>query len=304
MDLMSEDAIGTFGLLVSEACERLVDAHDESLDKRAAMLTVGSPVFSQEGGVIHFAFSVTGNRQKPVETAILISPEIDSSEVDFDYKPSSVALTAAPQCSCSEFRSSGRCAHSLAAAWWLQEQLGRRSITEVLEFFGELEVDSVAAGRDMVNELLTMAAECAQSPAENSNTRLQWRIGLTSSRYYSPVSITPYEQRPRKNGKGWTKGREVRVYDLLRRDFHGHPVDGRIAALAGAPSYSFDGDHFNEFQALKEMIGHPCVAWDDSHAKPLTISSAELVLTLDPVEIEPEHADVDEQARSSVSAAD
>ena len=40
MDLMSDDAISAFGLLVSEACERLVDTHDQSLDKRAAMLTV------------------------------------------------------------------------------------------------------------------------------------------------------------------------------------------------------------------------------------------------------------------------
>ena len=186
MDLMSDDAISAFGLLVSEACERLVDTHDQSLDKRAAMLTVESPVFSREDGVMGFSFSVTGNRQKPVETSILMQPEADTEDADFDYQPTSVALKAVPQCVCSQFQSDGRCAHSLATAWWLQEQLGRRSITDVLEFFGELEVDSVAAGRELVNDLLTLATDSKADAEENQDTRLQWRITLSDSRYYSP----------------------------------------------------------------------------------------------------------------------
>ncbi|MGI9474424.1 MAG: DEAD/DEAH box helicase, partial [Rubripirellula sp.] len=120
----------------------------------------------------------------------------------------------------------------------------------------------------------------------NDDTRLQWRIGLSTSRYYCPISITPYEQRPRKNGKGWTKGKEVRSFDLLRRDFSSHPLDGRIASLVANPSYSFDEDHFGEFQALNSLAGHPVVAWDDAKAAPLTVHSAELVLTLEPVEVE------------------
>jgi superfamily II DNA or RNA helicase len=288
MDLMSDEAIGAFGMLVSEACERLVDSHAEQLDKRAAMLSVQPPVFSRQEVALLFAFTVTGNRQKPVETVISITPEQGAADADFDFQPTSISLQAAPQCECDEFRSDRRCAHSLATAWWLQEQLGRRSITEVLEFFGELEVDSMAAGRDLVDDLLNMAAECvANSEAnEQSGTRLQWRVSLSNSRYYSPISITPYEQRPRKNGKGWTKGREVRIYDLMRRDFSAHPIDGRIAALVGAPSYSFEGDHFTEFQALRELIGHPCVAWDDADATPLVVTSAEVVLTLDPIGVE------------------
>ena len=89
-----------------------------------------------------------------------------------------------------------------------------------------------------------------------------------------PLSITPYEQRPRKNGKGWTKGKEVRGYDLLRRDFSQHPIDGRIAALVANPSYSFKGDHFGEFQALQMLAGHPNVAWDDGDATPVSDHSA------------------------------
>ncbi|MFK8112022.1 MAG: DEAD/DEAH box helicase [Rubripirellula sp.] len=300
---MSDDAIGAFGLLVAEAAERLVDSHDESLDKRAAMLSVESPVFSQESGQLRFAFKVTGNRQKPVPVSIDVAPEEDPGGENFDFSPLSVSLAAAPDCTCSVFKSSNRCPHTLAVSWWLQEQLGRRSITEVFEFFGELEVDQVAAGRDLVDEILGLAAESITVDESAEVTQLQWRVALSNSRYYCPLSITPYEQRPRKNGKGWTKGKEVRSYDLLRRDFSSNPRDGRIAALVANPSYSFEEDHYGEFQALQLFAGHTNIAWDDSNATPLTVHSAELSLTLEPVEMEDSDSsdvvDVDEMERQT-----
>ncbi|MGI9471349.1 MAG: DEAD/DEAH box helicase, partial [Rubripirellula sp.] len=154
MDLMSDDAIGALGLLVSEAAERLVDSHDESLDKRAAMMTVESPTFSNEDGRMQFAFKVKGNRQQAIAASIEVVPEPPGEDEDFDYSPLSVSLDAAPTCVCDQFKSGQRCPHTLAISWWLQEQLGRRSINEVFEFLGELEVDSVAAGRELVNEVL------------------------------------------------------------------------------------------------------------------------------------------------------
>ena len=285
MDLMSDDAVGALGLLVAEAAEKLVDSHDESLDKRAAMMMVDSPTFSNEDGRMQFAFKVKGNRQQPIPASIEVMPEPQGEDEDFDFSPLSVALNATPMCTCAEFKANGRCAHTLAIAWWLQEQLGRRSINEVFDFLGELEVDAVAAGRQLVGEILGLAGEASRS-TESEETRLQWRIGLSSSRYYCPISITPYEQRPRKNGKGWTKGKEVRSFDLLRRDFSNNPVDGRIAALVANPSYSFDDEHFGEFQAINALAGHRVVAWDDAKATALTVHSAELVLALEPVEFE------------------
>lgn len=285
MDLMSDDAIGALGLLVAEAAEKLVDSHDESLDKRAAMMIVDSPTFNNDEGRMQFAFKVKGNRQQPIPVSIEVMPEPQGEDEDFDYSPLSVALTATPKCVCAQFKKDQRCPHTLAISWWLQEQLGRRSINEVFEFLGELEVDAVAAGRQLVNEVLGLAGDATQ-PSETEDTRLQWRIGLSSSRYYCPISITPYEQRPRKNGKGWTKGKEVRSFDLLRRDFSANPLDGKIAALVANPSYSFDDEHFGEFQAINALAGHTVVAWDDAKATPLQVHSAELVLTLEPVEFE------------------
>jgi len=286
MDLMSEESIGALGLLVAEAAERLVDSHDESLDKRAAMLIVHSPTFSSESGTLEFGFKVKGNRQSVMEVSLEVSPEA-SEEDDMEFHPLHVSLQAIPTCQCESFHSAaGRCIHTLAVSWWLQEQLSKRSISEVFEFFGELEVDSVAAGRDLVNQVLGLVGGKSSSRNEIELTQLQWRIGLSSSRYYCPLSITAYEQRPKKNGKGWTKGKEVRSFDLLRRDFSGRPIDGRIAALVANPSYSFNEDHFAEFQALALLAEHPNVAWDDVDVRPCRVFSGELILALSPVQMD------------------
>ena len=293
MDLMSEESIGALGLLVAEAAERLVDSHNESLDKRAAMLIVESPTFSSESGTLQFGFKVKGNRQSVMDVHLEVSSDAAADE-EAQFHPLNVSLEAVPNCSCEQFIEGGkRCAHTLAVSWWLQEQLSRRSINEVFEFFGELEVDSVAAGRDLVNQVLGLVGRKTTSGSESDDTRLQWRVGLSSSRYYCPLSITGYEQRPKKNGKGWTKGKEVRSFDLLRRDFSGRPVDGRIAALVANPSYSFNEDHFAEFQALSLLAGHPNVAWDDVNVRPCQVFSAELVLTLSPAVREDEDDDAD-----------
>ena len=294
MDLMSEESIGALGLLVAEAAERLVDSHNESLDKRAAMLIVESPTFSSESGTLQFGFKVKGNRQSVLDVHLEVSSDTTGDD-DAQFHPLNVSLEAVPHCGCEQFKEGGdRCAHSLAVSWWLQEQLSRRSINDVFEFFGELEVDSVAAGRDLVNQVLGLVSGKGSSACEPDGTRLQWRVGLSSSRYYCPISITGYEQRPKKNGKGWTKGKEVRSFDLLRRDFSSRPVDGRIAALVANPSYSFNEDHFAEFQALSLLAGHPNVAWDDVNVRPCQVFSAELVLTLCPTVREDE--DQDEEA--------
>lgn len=298
MDLMSDDAISAFGILVGEAIEHVVDRHDGSLDKRAAMMTVESPSFTRADAAMLFDFKVKGNRQSTVECSIKIAATDDiQDDEDFDFSPQSGSLVAHIQCQCDSFQEDQACQHTLATTWWLQEQLARRGAGEVFEFLNDLKVDHVAAGREMVDELLSFAKETAAESSDAEPTRLQWRIGLPNSRYYSPISITAYEQRMRKNRKGWTKGREVRSYDLLRRDFADCRADGRIAAMVAKPSYSFDEDHYNEFQALQAMVGHDNVAWDDSDATPVNIFASELTLTLNPVfTVEDSDSDSDDEA--------
>ncbi len=74
MDLMSDDAIGALGLLVAEAAEKLVDSHDELLDKRAAMMIVDSPTFNYDEGRMQCAFKVKGNRQQRIPVSIEVKP--------------------------------------------------------------------------------------------------------------------------------------------------------------------------------------------------------------------------------------
>jgi superfamily II DNA or RNA helicase len=292
MDLMSDDVIGGFGLMVSEATEQLVDSHDESFDKRAALLTVEAPTLHQVDGSFRLEFHVKGNRQRSVVASIVIALLNHDAEQEFNRPASELDVEVVPVCECRDFKDLGRCAHTLAVAWWMQEQLGRRSVTEIFEFFDELEVDAVSSGHEFVDELLEAATALVASPEAGGETRLQWRIGFSHSRYYSPISITPYEQRPRKNGTGWTKGKAIRPYDLLRRDFTSRLVDGRVASLVSQPSYSFEGEHYNEFRALLELVGHPCVAWEDGKVTPITVHAAELSLRLEPVERK-EHDEAD-----------
>ncbi|MEM1068226.1 MAG: DEAD/DEAH box helicase [Planctomycetota bacterium] len=294
--MTSDDVTGDFGLMVSEAADRLVDLHDESLDKRAALLTVEAPTLRNINGSFRLDFSVKGNRQRSMDVAIEITLVDENGErlLDENSTPDEdgalnvvadeIAVDASPSCDCSDCAQDGCCSHALAVSWWLQEQLGRRPVSEIFQFFGDLDVDEVAAGRELVSELLQVSSESVAAPEEPTNTRLQWRVGFSSSRYYSPISITPYEQRPRKNGKGWTKGKEIRQYDLFRRDFTSRLSDGRIASLVSNPTYSFEEEHYDEFRALLELVGHPCVAWDDAKATPITVHSAELAFHLEPVD--------------------
>ena len=289
MDLIHQDAVGTFAHLLRAAVQGMVDRHGEELDKRAAMQSVEPPVLRREGQHLWFTFKVKGNRQKPAEVVVRLStgPDADGPGDDsFDEDPADVTLRCEPACSCPGYHRDAACAHTLAVAWWLQEQLERRGATEIFDFFGSLEADPLAAGRELVDELLQLAQQSETAIGDGPDTRLQWRIRLSDARYYCPVSITPYEQRPRKNGRGWTKGREVRGYDLLRRDFTDHPIDGRVTGLVANPSYSFDEHHFAEFRALQLLAGHPNVVWDDGRATPLTLHNAELSLRLTPLEAE------------------
>ena len=293
MELTSDDAVVALGMLIAEAAKNLVDLHDESWDKRAAMMKVEQPTFIQSGDELVFEFKVKGNRQKTVQSSLVFIPNRGEDGEGYDFSPLNVSLEPVPNCQCDDFTRHQQCSHTLAVSWWLQEQLARRSIADVFGFFQELEVDNVAAGRELCDQVLKLADEVNDYKTQSS-TRLQWRVGLSDSRYYAPLTIIAYEQRPRKSGKGWTKGKEIRTFDLLKRDFHSRPIDGEIAGLIASPSYSFEGDHFTEFRALQLLAGHPNVAWDDRDATPVSVMAGELTLNLEPVEVDVETDDGEE----------
>ncbi|PAY17397.1 helicase [Rhodopirellula sp. SM50] len=292
MELITENLPAAFGLLLGEAVSRLVDDHDQSLDKRAAMLRVETPKFSQSDGKMCFEFRMRPGRKLPYLVNLEIEPDVDEDDGDAIESPLDLSLRASVNCACAEFERAesrrdgrGRCSCTLAVAWWVHEQISRRNSEEVLLFLSDLKTDTVAAGRDVVSQLLKLTDE-AHAKEEDTTTRVQWRIKISNNQLYGPVSINPFVQRLKKNSKGWSKGRQTPAFDLLRRDGEGTAVDSQIAALTSQPSSEMNREYYNLFQSVDLLVGHPNVAWDDASATPIEVSRGEISVALQPVEID------------------
>lgn len=290
MDLITDNLPTAFGLLLGEAVSRLVDDHDESLDKRAAMLRVDSPKFSQSDGKLLFEFRMRPSRKPPYLVSLQIEPDID--EDDALDSPLDLSLHASVACACPQFgraesmrQGGGRCSCTLAVAWWVHEQISRRNSEEVLLFLSDLKTDTVAAGREVVGQMLKLTDE-AHAKEQDTSSRVQWRVKISNNQLYGPVSINPFVQRMKKNSKGWSKGRQTPAFDLLRRDAEGSPLDSQIAALTSQPGFEVNREYYNLFQAVELLVGHPNVAWDDAAATPIEVSRGEISVALEPVEID------------------
>lgn len=299
MDLITDNLPAAFGLLLGEAISRLVDDHDESLDKRAAMLRVDTPKFSQSEGKLAFEFRMRPSRKPPYLVSLEIAPDLDDDQDGID-SPLDLSLRADVHCDCDQFRRSesmipggGRCSCTLAVAWWMHEQIARRSSEEVLLFLSDLKTDTLAAGREVVSQLLKLTQD-AHTQENDATARVQWRVKLSNNQVYGPIAINPYVQKLKKNGKGWSKGRQTPAYDLLRRDGGGDPLDSQLASLATQPAYDVNREHFHLFQAVNLLVGHPNVAWDDEAATPIEVSRGEISVALEPVEID----SLDDEERS------
>ncbi|MEL6105798.1 MAG: DEAD/DEAH box helicase, partial [Planctomycetota bacterium] len=287
---MTDNLPAAFGLLLGEAVSKLVDDHDASLDKRAAMLRVEQPKMAHESGRLTFEFRMRPNRKPAYFVRLTLGPEIDEDgEME---SPLDVALRADVECSCNQFTRSesatpgqGRCSCTLACAWWLHEQVMRRSGDDVLLFLTQLKTDTLSVGREVVQQMLRLTEDAHDSQQDDSS-RVQWRIGLSDSPVFGPLQITPYVQRQKKNAKGWTKGRHSTAYELLQLGSSGSAKDARIASLTADSGYDMNREYFNLFQSVELLIGHPNVAWDNETAGPIDVSRGELSVALEPVEIE------------------
>ncbi|MEM6777415.1 MAG: DEAD/DEAH box helicase [Planctomycetota bacterium] len=307
MDWIADDQLESLGLLLGEAVELLVDSHAAEFDKRAAMLQVQTPTLTQNAGEtaivsgVRFEFQVQGNRQRVQSALIEITPAVDGDDAGAPVS----GLVATCSCGCVAFHRDNRCPHTLAASWWLQEQIARRRGNgELIEFLGGLKADALAAGRQFVDELLRRSKQARSAKATAEPSRLQWRIRVSPGASGSEISITPFEQKLRKGGKGWTKGREVRSFDLLDQKMLDNHVDARVASLTSIPTHGVIDDHYGVFEALRMLAGHERIAWDDSSATPIDLYASQLSLRLEPVEIESNAKPAAPPPRSQSSSAD
>lgn len=280
MDLPIDSDIAFFSIAMSEAIEELVNEHESDLDKRAAMLMLTAPSLTQTGSSLEFMFSVRSGKTIVASPSISVMPEVSNAprarrgQGDF-------SLVGIPHCDCAFFVSNEQCPHTLAASWWLQEQIGRRGVDDMANFFAELKLDAVSLGQTLVDNLLRIAGKPTVPKNDDSEGRIQWRVRIASGAHHSSLTITPYEQRQRKGGSGWTKGRELRPFDMENRpDLFTDTVDSRVASLV-ARAVSTNGPlAFNLYEAMLMLAGHPNVTWNDADATPLAIYRGELTLGL------------------------
>jgi superfamily II DNA or RNA helicase len=278
------------GQLIGEAIEALISEHDRSFDKRAAQVRIKAPILDRDGQALCFVFKGRGGRDDNSTYQIRIRSE--KSESNGRARNANLSFVAEAVCDCSVVKDQGRCHHTLAAAWWIQEQMGRLGPNDTENFFAKLTVDSSSLGKALVDRLLTMTEVEKPVASENSGSRIQWRIRLNSNRFYHLVSVVPYEQRPRKGGTGWTKGKEIRGYEMdSRPDLFRSTVDAKIMSLVSMSGATYGKTDYASYEALRQLVGHPNVAWDDGDATPIDVIRGELTLIIEPIDDDQQQPD-------------
>ena len=276
--------MGHVGSLIAEAVEVLISEHDRALDKRASQIRIKAPTLDRDGESLCFVFRTKDGRDGASKFQIVIRADVDQSSQS-RKRGAGLSLGAHPVCDCAAFKAHSQCEHTLAAAWWLQEQLGKRSPSEVEDFFAELTVDATSLGKTLVDNLLKMTGDNDREQASDVISRIQWRIRLNSNRYYQLLSVVPYEQRPRKGGSGWTKGKELREYELeSRTDLFHSAIDAKVMSLVSMSGATYGKTDFASYEALRQLVGHPNVSWDDGEATPIEVMRGELTLVLENVD--------------------
>ena len=292
MNTPSSGNLGYVGVLIAESVEALISEHDRDLDKRASQIRVKTPTLDRNGEALCFVFKGKGGRDEGSKFEIQVRTDVNDSARDRKRGVIS-SLTATPVCECPTFQQQSKCHHTLAASWWLQEQLSRRGPDEIEEFFALLTVDPTSLGRSVVDRLLSMTVKEKADPAEGAESRIQWRVRLNSNRYGQLVSVVPYEQKPRKGGVGWTKGKELRGYELESRpDLFQAPIDAKLMSLVSMSGTTYGKTDFASYEAMRQLVGHPNVAWDDGEATSINVLRGDLTLVIE---------SVDELARTSAN---
>lgn len=278
MDLPLDADIARFNVAMSEAIEELVNEHAADLDKRAAMLQLPAPALSQVNGSLDFSFAVRSGKTVIATPSISIMPELSQRR---PRRGEDLSLLGIPHCDCDQFTTHDQCPHTLAAAWWLQEQLGRRSGKDIQAFLADLQVDAASLGDRLVDDLLKLVGRLSASRTEEGECRIQWRIRVASSANHSALTVTPYEQRARRGGNSWTSGRELRPFDLENRpELFRDPIDGRVASLVARAVSSNGPPAYNLFEAMLVLAGHNNVAWNDADATAVEVLRGELTVAL------------------------
>lgn len=197
-------------------------------------------------------------------------------------------------CACDIFDFGNCCPHTWAAANYLLAQLRIPQSPLRRQFEGQ-EQDAWKRVLNPLDQYLkTHQPAAPATPAEGLDKSYTQRLIYKVETNYSGLAVNVYEQSVLKNGE-WGKGRKV-IWNRLASDpyeFLG-PVDQKIRELARAANgfshlsnYSFSGSYMGNsspevWDVLSLLQGHPFVFNATDTSTPLTITKADVELSLEP----------------------
>jgi len=177
------------------------------------------------------------------------------------------------------YRLNGKEEYQKQAAQWRQ-QIGLVSIVDAVVLQEPWEI-ALKALAQMPQD------KTSHSARSESESRLIWLLHYTESQYGSATSLSPREQKRKKNG-GWTKGRAVALKRLFEQrqsmDFLSEQ-DERVCQTIGAyreSGYRYYSAQvvfaFDEGKALLALTGHPLVFLQSEPTVPVELVESEPTL--------------------------
>ena len=290
MRQITNSEVVDFRAELDQTISELVDEHDDDLDKRAALLSVESASLRAEEDLIGLDFFVTTPNRDRSQVALQLVDLLDPifgndggehPEIEAFCECGAALIPEDERDEDSLFRS--RCSCTLAAAWWLQEQVRKqKSYDDLVGFFATLADDPVADGSDIASELLAIAHRVAATVSEEQLV-IQWRFECHSAFRFATVGLTPYVQKLKKNGKGYTKGKRTSTNELLRRPSVLSELDRRICQIIERVHHGSGNDQEMMLSAVHLLARHGNVAWDDNDGEEIQVLDGQLSLRLEPI---------------------
>src|SRR6056297_1271480 len=193
-------------------------------------------------------------------------------------------LVAGVYCECAFFSDSGACAHGFAAVEYLENDLRLLDDRQRQALAAFIEARGARAGDWYLSRLIGAVRERNERVSE-AESRLQWRIALTSDDPERALGLRIYEQKRMRRGSQWSRGRQLDwtsqgFLELCSRSVQ----DLRAGGLLRSVAPRFDANERQLVELLPALIGHPNVVWDDELRAAVHVLHRPLRITVAAVE--------------------
>lgn len=245
-----------------------------------AVLVNPRPVIFREGEWVVWRFELSdpgGGDAREAEIGFTL--DSDPPKAGPASRSQRIVYSASSHCDCHHFQRYDECKHDAAITRFMLRVLcSDRSI--VSQWLASIDHAAPRTGDHLLRDLVQIAAGI-KPPEAGVETRIQWRIRLDPLSKRQPLSVRAVEQRLKKSGRGWTKGRELRPHAMTAASLQTvSDRDRAVAAQIRALSSSYDYRGQAYWELLPLFCGHPAVGWDDGEATPIVVEEHPLRLAL------------------------